>query len=363
MVVGLVAVVTLAGAAWLYIGSPGLPRGIVAALRPALSVVHPAAAAPAADVVALVDAAHLSSEGRALFYGTNPKVLGAKAFLGQCADGQAQHGLAAGNTVGCFEQGSNSIVLYEPADPRLLGSVVTSAAHETLHAAWARLSAGEQTQLTPLVTAAVAALPATDPIHAQIAGSVGGHPDHLPTEMFAYVGTQVWSPGGLAPQLEATYARFISDRGALVAVFTSWNGLLDKMGVDIQVASQALADRDATNAQLQAQYTADMSSVDYYRKAYQTKAAEVAAMPADQQARLELAWVWWDGTKLPMAAAQQTLSAAAGLLKRDEAALPLGEAALQSDQVAATTERARIQGLVSDLQSLQTQLDPSAAAS
>ena len=318
--------------------------------------------APSAEVVALADAAHLSNEGRDLFYGAHPQVLGLKAFTGQCADGQAQRALSAGSIVGCFQQGANSIVLYEPADPRLHGSVVESAAHETLHAAWAQLSNDEQSQLTPLLEAAVASLAADDPIREQIAGSVGQHPDHRPTELFAYVGTQIWRPGGLAAQLEATYARFISDRAALVAVHTGWQALLDGMGADIQKASRALATREATNAQRQAQYTADGASVDYYRQAYQTKAAEVAAMPASQRERLQLAWVWWDGTKLPMAPAEQTLAGAAALLARDEAALPAQKAAIQTDAAEATEERARVQSLVADLQALQAQLDPAVSA-
>lgn len=38
--------------------------------------------------------------------------------------------------------------------------------------------------------------------------------------LFAYVGTQIGREGGLEPQLEEVYARFISDRSALVAVHT-----------------------------------------------------------------------------------------------------------------------------------------------
>src|SRR5450830_1283361 len=342
--VGIIVLAALGGASWLTGGASGLYRDVVSELQ-----AH-AAPPPSAEVVALADAAHLSDEGRNLFYGARPQVLGVGAFTGRCVDGQAQRAVSAGSTVGCFKEGANSIVLYEPADP-------------PLHAAWAQLSQDEQSQLTPLLEAAVASLAADDPIREQIAASVGTHPDHRPTELFAYVGTQVWRPGGLAAQLEATYARFISDRAALVAVHTGWQALLDGMGADIQTASRALATREATNAQRQAQYTADSASVDYYRRAYQARAAEVAAMPASQRERLQLAWVWWDGTKLPMAPAEQTLAGAAALLARDESALPAQETAIHADVAAAVEERARVQGLAAGLQALQAQLDPAASAS
>ncbi len=351
---GVVVLAALGVAGWLVSDAPGLPHDAVSALRSHL------APAPSAEVVALADAAHLSNEGRDLFYGTRPQLLGATAFAGQCTDGQSQGARVGGSAVGCFESGPNAIVLYEPADPRLHGSVVESAAHETLHAAWARLSTDEQARLTPLLEAVVASLAPDDPIRGQIAGSVGRHPDHRPTELFAYVGTQVWRPGGLAPQLEAAYARVISDRSALVAVHTSWHATLDGMAADIQAASQALAARDATNAQHRAQDSADAAAVARYRRAYQTKAAEVAAMPTAQRARLRLSWAWWDGTTLPMAPAEQTLAAAAALLTRDEAALPAREAALRADEAAAAAEHTRVQGLVVNLQALEAQLDPAA---
>jgi hypothetical protein len=358
--VAVVVLGALGGSTWLVNGARGLPRAVMSALQPSLSLGHPSLAAPApsAEVVALADAAHLSDEGRALFYGARPEVLDAKAFAGRCAAGQEPPTLPAGSAVGCFQQGANSIVVYEPSDPRLHGSVVESAAHETLHAAWARLSTGEQAQLTPLLEAAVASLAVDDPIHEQITGSVGQHPQNRPTELFAYVGTQVWRAGGLAPQLEAVYARFISDRAALVAVHTSWRALLSGMRADIQAASQALATREGTNAQRQAQHTADAASLGYYQQAYQTKAAEVAAMPAYQRELLQLSWVWWDGTKLPMAPAAKTLAAAAALLARDETALPARESAIHADEVTAAAERTRVQGLRTDLQALQEQLDP-----
>ena len=356
-VVAIVLLAALGAASWLSEGAPGLPRGIVSALETRL------APAPSADVVGLADAAHLSDEGRDLFYGTRPRVLGAAAFAGQCADTQLLRRASAPGTVGCFQEGANSIVLYAPADARLHGSVVEAAAHETLHAAWASLSADEQTQLTPLLEVEVAAVAGDDSIHARIEASVGQQPQSRPTELFAYVGTTVTRAGGLAPALEAVYARFISDRAALVAVHTGEEALLTAMGADIEAASRALATVEAANAQHRAQYVADSASVDYYRQAYEAKAAEVAALPAGQRARLQLGWGWWDGTELPMASAATTLAAAAALLARDEVALPARAAALQVDEGSAAAERVRVQGLIADLQALQTQLDPATSTS
>ena len=351
-VVGIVALAALGVASWLSTGAPGRPHDVMTAIETRL------APDPSAEVVGLADAAHLSDEGRSLFYGTRPQVLGATAFVGQCVDSQTLRTTSAGGAVGCFQEGANSIVLYEPADPRLHGSVVEAAAHETLHAAWAGLSVDERSRLTPLLEVEVAALAADDPIRERIAASVGQHPEGRPTELFAYVGTTVWRAGGLAPQVEVVYGRFITDRAALIAVYTDGQALLAAMGADIEAASQALATREATTAQRRAQLVADTAAVAYYRQAYQTKADEVSGMSASRRERLQLGWEWWDGTQLPMAPATTTLAAAAELLVRDDAALLAQAAALQTDEGAAAAERARVEGLIAELQALQAQLDP-----
>lgn len=312
---------------------------------------------PSAAAVALADAAHFSDEGRRIFYATRPQVLDEAAFAGRCDDVGSAHALAASGFVGCYLPGTDSIVVYQPADPRIAGQAVTTAAHETLHAAWERLSPAEQKDLTPLLEAAATAVPAKDEIHAQIAGSVGTHPESRPTELFAYLGTQV---AGLDPRLEQVYARYFTDRAALVGVYTAVHGGIVRMAAEITAANTALLASETANAQARAQLTADTESRDAYRKLYESKAAEVAAMSPGERSRLRLSWVWWDGTDLPMAAADKTLATAAGLLARDDAALSARDATITAAESAAATEQARVQGLVDDLTALNEQMDASA---
>ncbi|AEG42981.1 hypothetical protein [Isoptericola variabilis] len=112
------------------------------------------------------------------------------------------------------------IFLAAPEHPSFYDDVVTTAAHEMLHAAWEQLDVRERAELRDLLEAEVADLGADDPIHEQIEWSTDGSKMARPSELFAYVGTQIGREGGLEPQLEEVYARFISDRSALVAVHT-----------------------------------------------------------------------------------------------------------------------------------------------
>lgn len=195
------------------------------------------AQAPAADVVALAGEAHLSDRGRQLLYESRPQLLDAAAFAGQCTDDLAA--VRSDGAVGCFRPVDGSVVVYSPTDPRLRGFVVETVAHETLHVGWETLSEPERAELAGLLEVAVATIPADDPIHQQIAFSVGDHPEHRPTELFAYLGTQVWG-GGFGERVEEFYARFVADRAALVAVHEEVEASMSQLRADIDAGYQAV---------------------------------------------------------------------------------------------------------------------------
>ena len=84
-------------------------------------------------------------------------------------------------------------------------------------------------------------------------------------------------------------------------------------------------------------------------------------MSDSQRERLLLSWTWWDGTVLSMAPHRRTFAAATALLARDEAALPARYAAVDAADATAAAERARVEGMVAELNTLQADLDPGVA--
>ncbi|WP_129337968.1 hypothetical protein [Cellulomonas endophytica] len=326
---------------------------------------RPSVPPPSAEVVALADAAHLTDEGRALLYATRPEVLDAAAFAGRCdrLGARPARGLAApAGAVGCFWEGPDRIVVFRPSDARLGGFVVETTAHELLHAAWAELDDTERARLTPLLEVEVARLPADDPLHDQLAGSVGDEPASRPTELFAYLGTQVQRPGGLGADLEVAWGRVVTDRTALVAVHEAWQAVLTDLGTEVQESGQALVAQEAVTATARAQLVADTAARDAYRTALAEQEAEVAALGAAERSRLLLSWTWWDGTELPQASAEETLALARTLLARDDASLAARGTAVAADEARDAAERARVQALADDLERLHDALDPAAGA-
>lgn len=314
---------------------------------------------PTPEVAALAGEMFLTDEGRDLLYMTQPELLGRVEFAGRCDVAGT-----AGGAVGCYHSSAGGIqvggriVIYQPADPRLRGFVVETAAHELLHAAWNELDDAERQSASPALEAVVAGIDPADELHVQLAGSVGSNPQNRATELFAYVGTQVWRAGGLDPALEELYARYVADREALVGVHVAFTAQIDAMYADVSAQLEALHQRRYDQASAEAQLEADTATLAEYRSTIEQEEARLATLPASQRARSLLSWTWFDGTPLPQAPADELLADARALLARDEAAMAARADALRvsADEVAA--EEARVDGLRVELESLYGELSP-----
>lgn len=166
---------------------------------------------PEAEVAELADLMDLTAEGRLIFYDAQPQLVDGDQIARICADGQVlprdlYH-------AGCYLGTDRIYLLREPRTAVL----VTTAAHELLHAAYRRMDDAERAHADALVTTEMVRVPAADPVHDQIEASVGENPGARPDERFAYLGSQVALEGGFSAPLEAVYGRWFADRPALVA--------------------------------------------------------------------------------------------------------------------------------------------------
>jgi len=192
-----------------------------------------AAPAPAQDALALADQMLLTDEGRSVFFEMQPEILDAAGIEEACHDGASTRPVEEGwYHAGCFMATTfggtktvGRIYILRPADPRSAEQMVTTGAHELLHAFYARLGESERAFVDGLVAAEAARIPVDDVVLAQIASSTGGDERNLSTEQFAYLGSQFMPDGGFAPELEAIYARTFTDRAALVDVYRRTTGI------------------------------------------------------------------------------------------------------------------------------------------
>lgn len=365
----LAAVVSVAAVAWWLTSGvlPGVLRDVDVPLLD--GVVAGRVPEPTPEIAALADEMRLTQAGRDLFYRARPELLGVGEVATRCGTGPRAVG--ADGAVGCYGylEGSSvlasgpTIAIFAPDDARLRPFVVETAAHELLHAAWDELTPDEQTRMTALLEPVVAGLDPADRLHRQLAGSVGRAHQNRATELFAYVGTQVYPPGGLDPALEVTYARWVVDRAALVAVHTGFEAGLDASEAAITQAVAALTARELAYLEADARYQGDVATLASYRSVLEQQEAHHASLGAGEQSRALLSWTWSDGTVLPLAPATRTLTEARALLARDEAELAVRGEALRVEGEAVAADRAAVEAQRADLDALWRLMDPGGGGS
>ena len=178
----------------------------------------------------------LTDAGRRIFLATQPTVDGSQHFNEQCA--KVDHS-EQGHVLGCYT--SDRIHLYDVTDERVSGIVEITAAHELLHATYARLGDGDRTLLAAKLRDAYEALA---PTHPELAERMSVY-EHLSDAAFAnelhsVLGTEVRD---LPDWLEEHYAQWFADRSGLIDVFESYHTVfndLQRQADDLQARMTAL---------------------------------------------------------------------------------------------------------------------------
>ncbi|TFC16707.1 hypothetical protein [Cryobacterium glucosi] len=263
---------------------------LAATYLPSSPLAGAAAYSLSADLSPIADRIGFSDEGRDIFLTTRPQLLDSGDFRKACEgtpDGTV-HGDFA--TVGCFYglgEHFGRIAIFRPTDARLADQIVVTAAHEFLHAAYARLTSGEQARLDALLDKRWSTIAADDPIQASVDSSVGSAAENRSTEEFAYFGTEI--ADAVDPALEAYYARYFRDRGALVAIHDADRALRDGLEADYSAKADALAIREQANADAGAQLQADRAQLAADRAWYNRQADEYNALSPEVRARTYVA--------------------------------------------------------------------------
>lgn len=319
----------------------------------AFPVAAPVVGIPAttSDVVEIAHRTLLTEQGRELLYGTSPQILGDD--VAEACARPSDHPGDEIVAVGCYAGwlGAGRIFVYRPSDARLAGSMVTTTAHELLHAAYDRMDAAEQHHVDELVAAETARLAPDDQTLKQIDWSVGGVEGNRGTEQFAYLGTQELPEGGFAPELEQIYARWFTDRAALVQAYRASLAVVDDLVAQLQAALDQLAADAQAAADARAQYQADRAWHEQAVPQYNDDAARFNAMSPTER-------TGWTQTLTLPSGEQRTMSLSDALayrldeLDRMNASLESRRPAIEQQEADVAAERTRVEALQADLKNL-----------
>jgi hypothetical protein len=159
---------------------------------------------PSAEVAQLADQTTMNGKTRRLFYVYRPNLEDKQSFNNNCQTTEKTI------VLGCYVAG-NYIHLYKVTDERLNGIIQVTAAHETLHAAYDRLSRSDKTSVNKLINGAYATL--TDQRIKDTIEDYRKNGADTTNELHSILGTEVRN---LPAALEQYYTRYFTNRLAIV---------------------------------------------------------------------------------------------------------------------------------------------------
>lgn len=191
---------------------------------------------PSPRVADVVSGLRLTEAGERVLLATHPTIDGSQHFNEQCAE--VDHS-EQGHVLGCFTR--DRIHLFDVTDERVDGIVEVTAAHELLHATFARLSDGDRAVVGAKLRQEYELLAKGDP-ELKERMSVYEHLSDaaFANELHSVLGTEIRD---LPEWLEHHYAQWFTNRNAIVDSFAAYHSVfvdLQQQAEDIQAEMKAL---------------------------------------------------------------------------------------------------------------------------
>ena len=177
---------------------------------------------PSTQIVSLTTDLQLTEAGHRIFWASAPTLDASQNFNQQCAN--VDHS-EDGHILGCYTSGR--IHLFEITDERLDGIVEVTAAHELLHATFARLGDGDRSALVRKLNALYEELAPENPeLEQRMSVYSGLSKTAFANELHSVLGTEQRE---LPDWLEQHYATWFEDRGAILDYFDNYHAIFNQL--------------------------------------------------------------------------------------------------------------------------------------
>lgn len=224
------------------------------------------------EIISYARQAGMSETGELYFLTSLPQIVPVYEFDRYCTRNEPGIGV-----LGCYTLRDGRIYLYDVTDERLVSIEPVVAAHEMLHAAWARLSSAEQERLAELLEEGFATLPADHQLRERIASYEADNPASRIPELYAILGTEV-TP--LPALLEEHYALYFDDRNRVVALADELYRVFDTVEAELTALAQELESRAAEIEGLRFAYEQEQSDLNAAILAFNERASTPGAFPS-----------------------------------------------------------------------------------
>ncbi len=160
---------------------------------------------PSAEILQIVEKIKPTESGKQIFYATNPQLLPAENFNQNCGNYFEQT-----TVLGCYRD--DSIFVFSVENEDLNGVEEVTAAHELLHAVWARMSESKRKDLGAKLQAEYERVK-TSELEELMASYAKTEPGQETNELHSILGTEI---ADLSSDLEQYYAKIFKNRSEIV---------------------------------------------------------------------------------------------------------------------------------------------------
>lgn len=239
---------------------------------------------PDTNITRIHDRVEFTDNGQLLFYASQPSVEASDTFNTHC---QRQEQKSA--ILGCYTD--RRIYIYDVENSELDGIQEVTAAHETLHAAWERLSTRERERLEVLLGQAYRRV-ADDDLRSRMEYYDRQQPGERANELHSILATEYLDIGD---ELEKYFASYFVDRHEIVRIHARYNSVFknlqeqsDALYRELTGLSESIERQSSNYNQLVAELNADIDALNELAKNVdRTSVTAVNAFNATRQELVE----------------------------------------------------------------------------
>ncbi|MBI3624095.1 hypothetical protein HY218_00520 [Candidatus Saccharibacteria bacterium] len=165
---------------------------------------------PNPAIILVADQTSMKVQARHFFYLNHPQIQPNPAFSASCPNNGGEQTIV----LGCYQSHETGIFLYKVTDAKLNGVIQVTAAHETLHAIYERLSSRDKKYVNGLLEDYFEHQLHDNRILKTLAAYKKSEPNDVLNEMHSIFGTEVVD---LPPALENYYQRYFTNRKQIAA--------------------------------------------------------------------------------------------------------------------------------------------------
>lgn len=259
---------------------------------------------PTAELAKISTRTTMTSAAKTIFYASDPTIQDAKSFNQDCSDHESDS-----VTLGCYRHTDNcnqvlnalsqaacmKIKLFSINRAELDGIVDVTAAHEMLHAAYARLSEHERTKLNDQLQKQTTELIKDQAFKERLSVYDDLSHDQYVNELHSVLGTEV---DNLSTDLKIHYRQYFQDRSQVVKLYQKYSNFFlnlkkeaDQLADSLKQQADDINRRIAAHNQLSRQLSSDINSFNRLASSPGGFSSQASFLSARQQimARVEAA--------------------------------------------------------------------------